>query len=89
MHSTAQTAHVGLEIINENLVAGDSKIINETAYMGEAWIRQRKERMWALKSSTKTQSLQNQKSSTKLLPWVTHGFVSAKTHVGFEIINKN
>jgi hypothetical protein len=45
--------------------------------------------MWALKSSTKTESLQNQKSSTKLLPWVTHGFDSATTHVGFEIINKN
>jgi hypothetical protein len=44
--------------------------------------------MWALKSSTKTESLQNQKSSTKLIPRVTHGFVSAKTHVGFEIINE-
>jgi hypothetical protein len=36
MHSTAQTAHVGLEIINKNLVARDQKIINETASTGEA-----------------------------------------------------
>jgi len=56
MHSTAQTAHVGLEIINE------------TAYTGEAWIRQRKEPMWALKSSTKTQSLQNQNSTAQTAP---------------------
>jgi len=45
--------------------------------------------MWAYKSSTKTESLATQKSSTKLLPRVMHGFDSAKTHVGFEIINKN
>ena len=77
MDSTAKTAPVA------------SEIINETASTGDAWIRQLKEPMWALKSSTKTQSLQNQKSSTKLLPRVTHGFESAKTHVGFEIINKN
>jgi hypothetical protein len=57
--------------------------------MGDAWIRQRKQPMWAMKSSTKTESRENQKSSTKLLPRVTHGFESAKTHVGFEIINKN
>jgi len=51
----------------------NKKIINETASTGDAWIRQRKEPMWALKSTTKTQSLQNQKSSTKLLPRVMHG----------------
>jgi hypothetical protein len=73
---------VGLEIINENLVAADSKIINETAYTGEAWIRQRKEPIWALKSSTKTQSLATQKSSTKLLPRVMHGFDSANSPRG-------
>jgi hypothetical protein len=38
-----------------------SEIFNETASTGAAWIRQLKEPMWALKSSTKTQSLQNQK----------------------------
>jgi len=81
--------HVGFEIINKNLVAAESEIVNETAFTGDAWIRQRKKPMWAMKSSTKTESLATQKSSTKLLPQVTHGFESAKTHVGFEIINKN
>jgi len=42
-----------------------------------------------MKSSTKTQSLQNQKSSTKLLPRVTHAFESANSHVDLEIINEN
>jgi len=70
MDSTAQTA----------LVA--SEIINETASTGDAWIRLRKEPLWAMKSSTKTQSLPNQKSSTKLLPRVTHGFDSTKSPCG-------
>jgi hypothetical protein len=65
MDSTAQTA------------SPPSEIFNETASTRDAWIRQRKEPMWAMKSST------------KLRPRVTHGFESAKTHVGFEIINKN
>jgi len=82
MHSTAQTTHVGLKTINENKVAGDSQIINETSSTGDAWIRQRKEPMRAMKSSTKIESLPNQKSSTKLLPRVTHGFDSAKSSCG-------
>jgi hypothetical protein len=82
MHSTAQTAHVGLEIINENSVAGDSEIINETASTGDAWIRQRKEPMWALKSSIKILSLQNHKSSTKLPPRVMHGLDIANSPWG-------
>jgi hypothetical protein len=77
MDSTAQTAPPA------------SEIITESASMGDAWIRQRKQPMWDMKSSTKTESRENQKSSTKLLPRVMHGFESAKTHVGFEIINKN
>jgi hypothetical protein len=82
MHSIAQTTHVGLEIINENRVTGDSQIINETASTGDAWIRQRKEPMRAMQSSTKTESLPNQKSSTKLLPRVRHGFDSANSPFG-------
>jgi hypothetical protein len=45
MDSTAQRAHVGSEIINKNIVAVESEIINETASTGDAWIRQRKEPM--------------------------------------------
>ena len=47
MHATEQTAHVGLEIINKNSVAAESEIITESASTGDAWIRQRKQPMWA------------------------------------------
>jgi hypothetical protein len=70
MDSTAQTAAVALEFIYE------------TASKGDAWIRQRKESMWAQKSSTKTESLPTQKSSTKLLPQETHGFDSPNSPCG-------
>jgi len=46
----------------------DSEIINETVVTGAAWIGQPK------------QPLGTQKSSSKLLPWVTLGFDSAKSH---------
>jgi hypothetical protein len=77
MDSTAQTAPAA------------SEIFIETASTGDTCIRQRKQPLWALKSSTKTQSLQNQKSSTKLLPRVIHGLDIAKTHVATEIINES
>ena len=70
MDSTAQTAPT------------PSEIFNETASTGDAWIRQRKKTMWAMKSSTKTESPQNQKSSTKLLPRVTHGLDIANSPCG-------
>jgi hypothetical protein len=47
-----------------------SEIINETASTGDAWIRHRNE------------PLLTQKSSTKLLPMVTHGFDSANSPYG-------
>jgi len=43
-----------------------SEIFNKTASTGDAWIRQRKESMRAMQSSSKTESLPNQKSSTKI-----------------------
>jgi len=70
MDSTAQRAHVGFEIINKNSVAAESEIINETASTGDAWIRHSKQPMWP------------QKSSSKLLPRVMHGFDSAKSPCG-------
>jgi hypothetical protein len=60
----------------------DSEIMNETASTADAWIRHRKEPMWAMKSSTKPESLRTQKPSTKLLPRVTHGFDSANNSWG-------
>jgi hypothetical protein len=82
MHSTPQKAHVGYEIINKNSVAAESEIITETASTGDAWIEQRKEALCALKSSTKTLSQQNQKSSTKVLPRVMHGLDIANSPCG-------
>jgi hypothetical protein len=82
MDSTSQKAIVGYEIINKNLVAAESEIINETASTGDAWIPQFKEPIWASKSSTKTQSLQNQKSPTKLLPRVMLGLDIANSPCG-------
>jgi hypothetical protein len=81
MDSTAQTAHVASEIINE--------IFNETASTGDACIRQRKQPMGAMKSSIKIESLSNQKSSTKVLPRVTHGFDSANSPCGLRNIHRN
>jgi len=89
MDSTAQRALVGYEIIKKNSVAAESEIINKTASTGDAWIRQHKEPMWALKSSIKIQSLQNQKSSTKLLPRVTYGFDSANSTCGLRNLQRN
>jgi hypothetical protein len=73
MDSTAQRAHVGFEIINKNSVAAESEIINETASTGDAWIRHSKQPMGP------------QKSSTKVLPRVTHGFDSANSPAASEI----
>jgi hypothetical protein len=51
--STAQTAPVDLEIVNENSVVADSEIINETASKGDVWIQQRTQPLLTQKSSTK------------------------------------
>jgi hypothetical protein len=67
MDSKAQSAHVPSEIIHKNLVAVDLEIINETASTGDAWIRQHNQTLWP------------QKSSTKLLRRVTHGFDTANS----------
>jgi len=54
-----------------------SEICIETASTGDAWIRQRKQPLWL------------QKSSTKLLPLVTHGFDSANSPFGFRKHQRN
>jgi hypothetical protein len=54
-----------------------SEIFNETTSTSDPWIRQRKQPLWL------------QKSSTKLLPRVTHGSTAQRAHAGYEIINKN
>ena len=57
------------------LVASEN--INETSSTRDPWIRQRK------------QHLRPQKSSTKLLPLVTHGFHSANSPCGFRNHQRN
>jgi hypothetical protein len=77
MDSTAQTTHAGYEIINKNSVAAESEIINETASTGDAWIRHSKQPLWP------------QKSSTKVLPRLSHGFDSANSPCGLRNIHRN
>jgi IS4 transposase len=54
-----------------------SEIFNETASTRDAWIRQRK------------QPLQPQKSSTKLLPLVTHAFDIANSSCSLRNLQRN
>jgi hypothetical protein len=54
-----------LENFNENGVSADWKFITETISKGDAWIRKH------------SQPLFTQKKSTKQLPKLTHGFISA------------
>ena len=56
MDSTAQTALMDSEIINENRVAVDLEILNETTSTGDAWIRQRKKPLWPQKIINETAS---------------------------------
>ena len=55
LDSTPQKAHASSEIINENWVSADSENITETASTADTWTRQRKQLLWAHKSSTKTE----------------------------------
>jgi len=66
----------GLRNHQSNWVAGDSKIITETASTGDAWIRQR------------TQPLPTQKSSTRMLPRVTHALDSANSPCGLRNVQR-
>jgi hypothetical protein len=63
--------HGGRMDSTAHIAPAASEICNETASTGDAWIRQRR------------QPLYPQKSSTKLLPLLTHGFDSANSPCGF------
>jgi len=76
MHSTAQTAHVGLEIINDTESLATRKSSTKLS-TGDAWIRERKQSMW------------HQTSSTKMIPRVTHGFDSANSPCGLRNLQRN
>jgi hypothetical protein len=76
MDSSAHTASVDSQIDKENWVYADAKIVNQTTSMADAWICLPTHRL-TQKESRKTESLLTQKSSPKLLPEMTHEFVSA------------
>jgi len=76
MDSTAQKNPMTSEIITENRVSAYSEIVNETASLGDAGNRQRKQHLWP------------EKSSTKLLPRVMHGFNSSNS-CGLRIHQRN
>ena len=77
MDSPAHTAPIEFEIVRENQVIADLEFITETVFRADAWTRQCTPPLLTLKLSTKTKLLQSQKSSPKLLPELTHGFISA------------
>jgi len=74
--SSAPTAPVDSELVNENSGAADSEIINEIISSGEAWIHQRPQPLLTQNYSTKLEALPTQTSSTKLLAQVTRGFLT-------------
>jgi len=80
MDSPAHTDPVYSKIVKENQVAADLEFITETVFRADVWTRQRIQPLLTLKLSMKTESPQTQKSSPKLLPELTHGFVSAHSH---------
>jgi len=62
-------------IVTENRVADDSDIINETSFIADVCIGQRTQSQLTRKSTPKTDLLPTRKSSPKLLPQLTLGFV--------------
>jgi len=87
--SEVLAAPVDWKKVNENWVAADSKIIIETALKGDTWIRKCSQPLLNEKLLMKTEPLLSLKSSTKSLPKVTRGFVSAPALVHLETVNEN
>jgi len=75
--SEVLAAPVDWKKVNENWVAADSEIIIETALKGDTWIRKCSQPLLNEKLLMKTEPLLSLKSSTKSIPKVTLGFVSA------------
>ena len=76
MDSSAHTAPVDSETVKENQVAGLLEIIIKNVLRADAWIHQRTLPLLTQKESRKTESLPTQKSSLKMFPQLTHGFIS-------------
>ena len=82
MDFSAHTAPVDSETVKENQVAGLLEIIIKNVLRADAWIHQRTLPLLTQKESRKTESLPTQKSSLKMFPQLTHGFIS--THYPFD-----
>jgi hypothetical protein len=68
---------VCLKKVNENWIGADWVIVNETTSKGDTWIHQRAQPLLIYKLLMKTEPHLSPKSSTKAIPKVTRGFVSA------------
>ena len=79
MDSEALAAVFDEEKVNANGVVADWENSNETTLTGDAWIQKHSQPMLNKKRSTKIESLQTGKTSTKPLRKVTRGFGSARS----------
>jgi hypothetical protein len=75
--SSARTAHVDSENVKENWVADHWEIVTETVSRDHRRNPQRVQHLLTQKTSRKTESLTNQKSSRKLFPEMTEGILSS------------
>jgi hypothetical protein len=78
MDSSTHTAPVDLETVKQDSVTGLSEIVTKNVSRADAWIHQRTLPLFTQKESRKTESLPTQKSSLKMFPQLTHGFISAQ-----------
>jgi hypothetical protein len=78
MDSSAHTAPVDSETVKEDSVTGLPEIVTKNVSRADAWIHQRTLPLFTQKESRKTESLPTQKSSLKMFPQLTHGFISAQ-----------
>jgi hypothetical protein len=77
MDSSAHTAPIDSETVKEDSVTGLPEIVTKNVSRADAWIHQRTLPLFTQKESRKTESLPTQKSSLKMFPQLTHGFISA------------
>jgi len=81
MNSEELSSLIDSKKVNENGVGTNWKIVAETPFKGDAWIRKSSQLLLTQKKSTKIELVPTGKSSPKHLSEVTHGFGSARSHV--------
>jgi hypothetical protein len=83
------TPPVDLETVKQNWVAGLSEIVTENVSRGHAWIHKHTLPLFTQKESRKTESLPTKKSSLKMFPELTHGFINAHYPFDTERVQEN